>query len=185
MKIILNPNSSKNQNFDKKNFIKIDKQKFGVSSGSIENKLRVFKAYEPIPNVQKEILTVFDSVCPRLEEALALDTSLYYHFIKDQLVSIQLERASYDDLLLFEWARRYFGIAEDIKMNEVLQMIQVEEVDRIVQLFIRILPDTVYQSVLLISRKHDDLFEQMSEKDDAIDWENFEYPEPETSDEEN
>ena len=53
------------------------------------------------------------------------------------------------------------------------------------QLFIRILTDTVYQSVLLISRKHDDLFELMSEKDDAIDWENFEYPEPETSEEEN
>ena len=64
-------------------------------------------------------------------------------------------------------------------MNEVQQMIQVEEVDRIVQLFIRILPDTVYQSVLLISRKHDDLFELMSEKDDEIDWENFEYEEEE------
>ena len=43
----------------------------------------------------------------------------------------------------------------------------------------------VYQSVLIISKKHDDLFELLSEKQDEIDWENFEYPEPETSEEEN
>ena len=163
----------------------IDQQRFGVSSNTIENTLENFKAFERIPDVQKQIVTLFEDICPQLEEDLALDTTLYYHFIKDQLVSIQLERASYDDLLLFEWARQYFGIAEDIKMNEVQQMIQVEEDDRIVQLFIGILPDAVYQNVLLISRKHDDLFVWMSEKDDAIDWENFEYPEPETSEEEN
>ena len=163
----------------------ISQQQFGVSLKTIENKLKSFKAFDRIPDVQQQITTVFDEICPNEGEALSLDTNLYYHFIKDQLVSIQLERASYDDLLLFEWARQYFGIAEDIKMNEVQQMIQVEEDDRIVQLFIGILPDAVYQNVLLISRKHDDLFVWMSEKDDAIDWENFEYPEPETSEEEN
>ena len=163
----------------------IDQQRFGVSSNTIENTLENFKAFERIPDVQKQIATLFEDICPQLEEDLALDTTLYYHFIKDQLVSIQLERASYDDLLLFNWAREYFGIVEDLNMSEVQQLIQVEKEDRIIQLFIGILPDAVYQNVFLISRKHDDLFEWMSQKDDEIDWENFEYPEPETSEEEN
>ena len=106
-------------------------------------------------------------------------TGLNYHFIKDQLVSIQLERASYDDLLLFNWAREYFGIAEDLNISEVQQLIQVEKEDRTIQLFVGILPDAVYQNVLLISRRHDDLFEWLAQKEDGIDWSNYEYEEEE------
>ena len=80
----------------------IGQQQFGVSSQTIEDKLEGPKVFEPIPDVQKQIVTVFEDACPNLEEALALDTSLYYHFIKDQLIAIQLERAESDDLLLFE-----------------------------------------------------------------------------------
>ena len=157
----------------------IGQQQFGVSPNTVENALQSFKAFERIPDVQKQIITVFEDICPGLEEDLTLDTSLYYHFIKDQLVAIQLERASYDDLLLFNWARQYFGIVEDIKMNEVQQFIQVEEEDRLIELLIGILPDSVYQSVLLISKEHDDLIDLLSKKDEEIDWENFEYEEEE------
>ena len=157
----------------------IGQQQFGVSPNTVENALQSFKAFERIPDVQKQIITVFEDICPGLEEDLAISTNLYYHFIKDQLVAIQLERAAHDDLLLFEWARQYFGIVEDIKMNEVQQLIQVEEQGRTIQLFIGLLPDSVYQSVLLISKEHDDLFDLLSKKDEEIDWENFEYEEEE------
>ena len=157
----------------------ISQQQFGVSLKTIEDKLKSFKAFDRIPDVQQQITTVFDEICPNEGEALSLDTNLYYHFIKDQLVSIQLERASYDDLLLFNWAREYFGIVEDLNMSEVQQLIQVEKEDRIIQLFIGILPEAVYQNVLLISRKHDDLFEWLAKKEDGIDWSNYEYEEEE------
>ena len=157
----------------------INQQQFGVSLKTIENKLKSFKAFDRIPDVQQQITTVFDEICPNEGEALSLDTNLYYHFIKDQLVSIQLERASYDDLLLFNWAREYFGIAEDVNMSEVQQLIQVEKEDRIIQLFVGILPDAVYQNVLLISRRHDDLFDWLAQKEDGIDWSNYEYVEEE------
>ena len=157
----------------------ISQQQFGVSLNTMENKLKSFKTFDRIPDVQQQITTVFDEICPNEGEALSLDTNLYYHFIKDQLVSIQLERASYDDLLLFNWAREYFGIAEDLNMSEVQQLIQVEKEDRVIQLFVGILPDAVYQNVLLISRRHDDLFEWLAQKEDGIDWSNYEYEEEE------
>ena len=72
-----------------------------------------------------------------------------------------------------------FGIVEDLNMSEVQQLIQVEKEDRIIQLFIGILPEAVYQNVLLISRKHDDLFEWLAQKEDGIDWSNYEYEEEE------
>ena len=156
----------------------IGQQQFGVSSQTIEVKLEGPKVFEPIPDVQKQIVTLFEDICPQLEEDLALDTSLYYHFIKDQLIAIQLERADSDDLLLFEWARQYFGIVEGRRIDQEQQFMQVEEDGRAIQLYIRVLPDAVYQSVLIISKEHDDLFEWLAEKEDAIDWENYEDPEP-------
>ena len=163
----------------------IGQQQFGVSSQTIEDKLEGPKILEPIPDVQKQIITVFEDVCPKLEEALALDTSLHYHFIKDQLIAIQLERAESDDLLLFEWARQYFGIAEGRRIDQEQQFMQVEEDGRTIQLYIGVLPNAVYQSVLIISKEHDDLFEWLAQKEDAIDWENYEDPEPKSSEEEN
>ena len=156
----------------------IDQQQFGVSSQTIEGKLEGPKVFELIPDVQKQIVTVFEDACPDLEEALALDTSLYYHFIKDQLIAIQLERAESDDLLLFEWARQYFGIVEERRIDQEQQFMQVEEDGRAIQLYIEVLSNAVYQSVLIISKEHDDLFEWLAEKEDAIDWENYEDPEP-------
>ena len=163
----------------------IGQQQFGVSSRTIEDKLEGPKILEPIPDVQKQIITVFEDVCPKLEEVLAMDTSLHYHFIKDQLIAIQLERAESDDLLLFEWARKYFSIEEGRRIGEEQQFIQVEGVGRAIQLYIRVLPDAVYQSVLIISKEHDDLFEWLAKKEDEIDWENYEDPEHESSEEEN
>ena len=55
---------------------------------------------------------------------------------------------------------------------------QVEEDGRAIQLYIGVLPDAVYQSVLIISKEHDELFEWLAEKEDAIDWENYEDPDP-------
>ena len=155
---------------------KIDQQQFGVSSATIEQKLEYSKTLERIPNVQKEVITIFEDVCPKLEETLARDTDLSYHFIKDQLVAIELERPAHNDLLLFEWARRYFGIMEDRDINEQQQLIQVEEADRLIQLFLGILPDAVFQNVALISSEHDDLFELLANKEDVMDWETYEYP---------
>ena len=163
----------------------IGQQQFGVSSRTIEDKLEGPKILEPIPDVQKQIITIFEDVCPKLEDVLAMDTSLHYHFIKDQLIAIQLERAEYDDLLLFEWARQYFGIAEELKIDEAEQFMQVEEDGRAIQLYLGILPNAVYQSVMIISKEHDDLFEWLAEKEDAIDWENYEDPDSESSEEEN
>ena len=154
----------------------IGQQQFGVSPNTVENALQSFKAFERIPDVQKQIITVFEDICPGLEEDLAISTNLYYHFIKDQLVAIQLERAAHDDLLLFEWARQYFGIMEDRDINEQQQLIQVEEADRLIQLFLGILPDAVFQNVALISSEHDDLFELLADKEDVMDLETYEYP---------
>ena len=164
---------------------KIDQQQFGVSSTTIENKLIDFKIFERIPNFQKEVLTIFEDICPKLGETLARDTNLRYHFIKDQLVAIELERPAKNDLLLFEWGREHFRIREDLKINESQQLIQVEEAGRIIQLFVGILPDAVFQNVALISTQHQDLFELLGEKEDAIDWENYESPDPKISEEEN
>jgi hypothetical protein len=148
---------------------KIDQQQFGVSSQTIKNKLEFSTTFEPIPGFQKEVLTIFEEVCPSLEKTLARDTTLTYHFIQDQLVMIELVRTSSNDLLLFEWGRENFDIQEKRKINEEQQFIQVEQSDRFIQLLVRVLPDTVFQNVALVSTQHNDLFELLYEKEESID----------------
>ena len=62
---------------------------------------------------------------------------------------------------------------------------QVEGDGRAIQLYLEVLPNAAYQSVLIISKEHDDLFEWLAKKEDEIDWENYEDPEHESSEEEN
>jgi len=153
---------------------KIDQQQFGVSSQTIINKLEFSTTFEPIPGFQKEILTIFEEVCPSLEKTLARDTTLTYHFIQDQLVMIELVKTSSNDLLLFEWGRDNFNIQEKRKINEEQQFIQVEQSDRFIQLLVRVLPDTVFQNVALVSTQHNDLFELLYEKEESMDWDTLE-----------
>jgi len=153
---------------------KIDQQQFGVSSQTIKNKLEFSTTFEPIPGFQKEVLTIFEAVCPSLEKTLARDTTLTYHFIQDQLVMIELVRTSSNDLLLFEWGRENFNIQEKRKINEEQQFIQVEQSDRFIQLLVRVLPDTVFQNVALVSTQHNDLFELLYEKEESMDWDTLE-----------
>ena len=153
---------------------KIDQQQFGVSSQTIKNKLEFSTTFEPIPGFQKEVLTIFEEVCPSLEKTLARDTTLTYHFIQDQLIMIELVRTSSNDLLLFEWGRENFNIQEKWKINEEQQFIQVEQSDRFIQLLVRVLPDTVFQNVALVSTQHNDLFELLYEKEESMDWDTLE-----------
>ena len=148
---------------------KIDQQQFGVSSQTIINKLKFSTTFEPIPGFQKEVLTIFEEVCPSLEKTLARDTTLTYHFIQDQLIMIELVRTSNNDLLLFEWGRKNFNIQEKRKINEEQQFIQVEQSDHIIQLLVRVLPDTVFQNIALVSTQHNDLFELLYEKEESMD----------------
>ena len=148
---------------------KIDQQQFGVSSQTIINKLEFSTTFEPIPGFQKEVLTIFEEVCPSLEKALARDTTLTYHFIQDQLIMIELAKTSSNDLLLFEWGRENFNIQEKRKINEEQQFIQVEQSDRSIQLLVRVLPDTVFQNIALVSTQHNDLFELLYEKEESMD----------------
>ena len=148
---------------------KIDQQQFGVSSQTIKNKLELSTTFEPIPGFQKEVLTIFEEVCPSLEKTLARDTTLTYHFIQDQLVMIELVRTSSNDLLLFEWGRENFNIQEKRKINEEQQFIQIEQSDRFIQLLVRVLPDTVFQNIALVSTQHNDLFELLYEKEESMD----------------
>ena len=83
------------------------------------------------------------------------------------------------NLLLFDWASKYFGITENLKMNNPQQLIQVEKNGHTIQLFIEIFPESVYQNLLIISKKHDDLFEWLAQKEDEIDWSNYEHEEEE------
>ena len=153
---------------------KIDQQQFGVSSQTIKSKLEFSTTFEPIPGFQKEVLTIFEEVCPSLEKTLARDTTLTYHFIQDQLIMIELVRTSSNDLLLFEWGRENFNIQEKWKINEVQQFIQVEQSDHIIQLLVRVLPDTVFQNIALVSTQHNDLFELLYEKEESMDWDTLE-----------
>ena len=148
---------------------KIDQQQFGVSSQTIINKLEFSTTFEPIPGFQKEVLTIFEEVCPSLEKTLARDTTLTYHFIQDQLIMIELVKTSSNDLLLFEWGRKNFNIQEKRKINEEQQFIQVEQSDRFIQLLVRVLPDTVFQNIALVSTQHNDLFELLYEKEESMD----------------
>ena len=153
---------------------KIDQQQFGVSSQTIINKLEFSTTFEPIPGFQKEVLTIFEEVCPSLEKTLARDTTLTYHFIQDQLIMIELAKTSSNDLLLFEWGRENFNIQEKRKINEEQQFIQVEQSDRFIQLLVRVLPDTVFQNIALVSTQHNDLFELLYEKEESMDWDTLE-----------
>ena len=153
---------------------KIDQQQFGVSSQTIINKLEFSTTFEPIPGFQKEVLTIFEEVCPSLEKPLARDTTLTYHFIQDQLIMIELAKTSSNDLLLFEWGRENFNIQEKRKINEEQQFIQVEQSDRSIQLLVRVLPDTVFQNIALVSTQHNDLFELLYEKEESMDWDTLE-----------
>ena len=148
---------------------KIDQQQFGVSSQTIKNKLEFSTTFEPIPGFHEEVLTIFEQVCPSLEKTLARDTTLTYHFIQDQLVMIELVKTSSNDLLLFEWGRENFNIQEKRNINEEQQVIQVEQSDRFIQLLVRVLPDTVFQNIALVSTQHNDLFELLYEKEESID----------------
>ena len=148
---------------------KIDQQQFGVSSQTIKNKLEFSTTFEPIPGFHEEVLTIFEQVCPSLEKTLARDTTLKYHFIQDQLVMIELVKADGNYLLLFEWGRENFDIQEKRKINEEQQFIQVEQSDHIIQLLVRVLPDTVFQNIALVSTQHNDLFELLYEKEESID----------------
>ena len=153
---------------------KIDQQQFGVSSQTIINKLEFSTTFEPIPGFQKKVLTIFEEVCPSLEKTLARDTTLTYHFIQDQLIMIELAKTSSNDLLLFEWGRENFNIQEKRKINEEQQFIQVEQSDRFIQLLVRVLPDTVFQNIALVSTQHNDLFELLYEKEESMDWDTLE-----------
>ena len=148
---------------------KIDQQQYGVSSQTIINKLEFSTTFKPIPGFYKEVRTTFEKVCPSLEKPLARDTTLTYHFIQDQLVMIELAKTSSNDLLLFEWGRNNFNIQEKRKINEEQQFIQVEQSDHIIQLLVRVLPDTVFQNIALVSTQHNDLFELLYEKEESID----------------
>ena len=148
---------------------KIDQQQFGVSSQTIKSKLEFSTTFEPIPGFHKKVLTTFEKVCPSLEKPLARDTTLTYHFIQDQLIMIELAKTSSNDLLLFEWGRENFNIQEKRKINEEQQFIQVEQSDRFIQLLVRVLPDTVFQNIALVSTQHNDLFELLYEKEESMD----------------
>ena len=148
---------------------KIDQQQYGVSSQTIINKLEFSTTFKPIPGFYKEVRTTFEKVCPSLEKPLARDTTLTYHFIQDQLIMIELAKTSSNDLLLFEWGRENFNIQEKRKINEEQQFIQVEQSDHIIQLLVRVLPDTVFQNIALVSTQHNDLFELLYEKEESID----------------
>ena len=148
---------------------KIDQQQYGVSSQTIINKLEFSTTFKPIPGFYKEVRTTFEKVCPSLEKPLARDTTLTYHFIQDQLIMIELAKTSSNDLLLFEWGRENFNIQEKRKINEEQQFIQVEQSDHIIQLLVRVLPDTVFQNIALVSTQHNDLFELLYEKEKSID----------------
>ena len=153
---------------------KIDQQQYGVSSQTIKSKLEFSTTFEPIPGFHKKVLTIFEEVCPSLEKTLARDTTLTYHFIQDQLIMIELAKTSSNDLLLFEWGRKNFNIQEKRKINAEQQFIQVEQGDRFIQLLVRVLPDTVFQNIALVSTQHNDLFELLYEKEESIDWDTLE-----------
>ena len=157
---------------------KIDTHSFGTSSKKIEKSLGdMWGFFEPIPGVNREVTTNLEFICPELKDTtLGMNTSFNYHFIKDQLVAIELARQASDDLLLFEWGRERFGILEERDIIKAEQVIQVNDGDRIIQLFVGILPDAVFQNVVLISTLHDDLFDLLAETMDDINWDTLERP---------
>jgi hypothetical protein len=161
---------------------KIDTHSFGTSAKKIQKSLDDYWAdYEPIPGVNKEVTTNFEFICPDLKDSkLGQETIVIYHFIKDKLVAIELVLQTSDNLELFEWGREYFGISEERDYSKAQQVIKVDDGSRIIQLFVGVLPDVTFQNVVLISTKHDDLFEYLSLKDDNIDWDTYEFEPPDT-----
>ncbi len=167
---------------------KIDTHPFGTSSSKIEKSVSEWGSFEPIPNVNKEIFTSFETICPELKNSrLGRETNVFYHFIKDKLVAIELVLQTTDKLELFEWGKKQFGISEERDLAKAEQVIQVEDGNRIIQLFVGVLPDVTFQNVVLISTKHDDLFEYQYQQEDNINWDTYEMAplEPITLGEEN
>jgi len=156
----------------------IDDFKFGSSSKTIERKLPKgsYQIYNRINNYHKIFNSYFKAICPDLESSLLSYTNLNFVFIRDKLVTIELIREVKNDLKLFEWARKHYGITETRRIDKNQQIIQIDDGEKLIQLFLGILPQAVFQNVLLISKKHDDLFEALSKKEDLIDWNNYEYP---------
>ena len=159
---------------------KIDTHAFGSSSKKIEKSLDDYWSdFEPIPGVNKEISTNFEIICPEFKDSkLGMETIFIYHLIKNKLVAIELVLQTSDKLELFEWGREYFGISEERDFTKVEQVINVDAGDHIIQLFVGVLPDITFQNVVMISKKHDDLFAYLNLMDDNIDWDTYEFEPP-------
>ncbi len=157
---------------------KIETHKFGTSSKTVEKSLDPpVEVFEPIPGIKKELITKFELICPELKNTtLGEDTEFSYHFIKDKLVAIEIVRHLSNDLNLFEWGRNHFGIIQDRDPNKAEQVIQVENGDHMIQLFVGELSNSIFQNVALVSTKHDDLFLYLAQKEDQIDWDTYEMP---------
>ncbi len=156
---------------------KIDTHSFGTSAKKIQKSLDdKWGDYEPIPGVNKEVTTNFEIICPDLKDSkLGQETIVIYHFIKDKLVAIELILQTSDKLELFEWGRNYFSITEERDFAKAEQAIIVDAGDHTIQLFVGVLPDVTFQNVVMISTKHDDLFEYLSLREDSIDWDKYEF----------
>jgi len=161
---------------------KIDTHAFGTSANKIQKSLDDSWAdFEPIPGVNKEITTNFEIICPDLKDSkLGQETIVIYHFIKNKLVAIELVLQTSDKLELFEWGREYFGISKQRDYSKAQQVIKVDDGNRMIQLFVGVLPDITFQNVVLISTKHDELFEYLALKEDNIDWDTYEFEPPST-----
>ena len=156
---------------------KIDTHSFGTSAKKIQKSLDdKWGDYEPIPGVNKEVTTNFEFICPEFKDTtLGTETIFIYHFIKDKLVAIELILQTSDKLELFEWGRKYFSITEERDFAKAEQAIIVDAGDHTIQLFVGVLPDVTFQNVVMISTKHDDLFEYLSLREDSIDWDKYEF----------
>ncbi|PPR50916.1 MAG: hypothetical protein CFH15_00015 [Alphaproteobacteria bacterium MarineAlpha5_Bin5] len=168
---------------------KIDTHAFGTSAKTIQQSLKdTWITSEPIPGVNKTVGTSLELICPELKgSSLGMETMFIYNFIKDKLVAIELVLQTTDKLELFEWGRQYFGIMEERDLAKAEQVIRVEDGNRIIQLFVGVLPDVTFQNVVLISTKHDDLFEYQFQQEDNMNWDTNEISplEPITLGEEN
>jgi|TARA_B110000263_G_scaffold249334_1_gene266622 hypothetical protein len=159
----------------------IDNYKFGSSSKDIAKLLPKgsYQIFNRINNYHKIFNSHLVAICPNEEASLIQDTNVKFVFIRDKLVVIELIRQSNNDLKLFEWARTRYGILETRRLDKNEQVIQIDYGDRMIQLFIGVLPEAVFQNVVLISKNHADLFELLGRKEDSIDWDTYQFPEPE------
>ena len=159
----------------------IDNYRFGSSSKNIAKLLPKdsYQIFNRINNYHKILLSHLEAICPNEETSLIQDTNVNFIFIRDKLVAVELVRSSRDDLELFEWARARYGILETSRLDKNQQVIQIDDGDRMIQLFLGMLPEAVFQNVVLLSKNHADLFELLGRKEDSINWDTYEYPEPE------